>query len=163
MAWLCSFHDWVVVRCIEVPCLPFLFISLCTFRLFSGLGYCEQCFYEHRSACSFLNYGFVWIYAQECGEGNDNPLQCSCLENPRDGGAWWAAVYGVAQSWTQLKRLSSSSSSMPRSGIAGPLILFLVLWGCSVLLSTVAVPIYIPTNSVEGLLCLHTLSRISYL
>ena len=34
------------------------------------------------------------------GEGNDNPLQCSCLENPREGGAWWAAVYGVVQSWT---------------------------------------------------------------
>ena len=44
------------------------------------------------------------------GEGNGNPLQCSCLENPRDGGAWWAAVYGVAQSRTRLKRLSSSSS-----------------------------------------------------
>ena len=44
-------------------------------------------------------------------EGNGNPLQCSCLENPRDGGAWWAAIYGVAQSWTWLKRLSSSSSS----------------------------------------------------
>ena len=44
------------------------------------------------------------------GEGNGNPLQCSCLENPRDGGVWWAAVYGVAQSGTQLKRLSSSSS-----------------------------------------------------
>ena len=43
------------------------------------------------------------------GEGNGNALQCSCLENPRDGGAWWAAVYGVAQSRTQLKRLSSSS------------------------------------------------------
>ena len=42
------------------------------------------------------------------GEGNGNPLQCSCLENPRDGGAWWAAVYGVAQSQTRLKRLSSS-------------------------------------------------------
>ena len=42
------------------------------------------------------------------GEGNGNPLQCSCLENPRDGGAWWTAVYGVAQSWTWLKRLSSS-------------------------------------------------------
>ena len=41
------------------------------------------------------------------GEGNGNPLQCSCLENPRDGGAWWAAVYGVAQSQTRLKRLSS--------------------------------------------------------
>ena len=47
------------------------------------------------------------------GEGNGNPLQCSCLENPRDGEAWWAAVYGVAQSRTRLKRLSSSSSSKP--------------------------------------------------
>ena len=37
------------------------------------------------------------------GEGNGSPLQCSCLENPRDGGAWWAAIYGVAQSWTRLK------------------------------------------------------------
>ena len=45
------------------------------------------------------------------GEGNGNPLQCSCLENPRDGEAWWAVVYGVAQSRTRLKRLSSSSSS----------------------------------------------------
>ena len=45
------------------------------------------------------------------GEGNGNLLQYSCLENCRDGGAWWAAVYGVAQSRTQLKRLSSSSSS----------------------------------------------------
>ena len=43
------------------------------------------------------------------GEGNGNPLQCSCLENPRDEGAWWAAVYGVTQSWTRLKWLSSSS------------------------------------------------------
>ena len=41
------------------------------------------------------------------GEGNGNPLQCSCLENPRDGGAWWAAVCGVTQSWTRLKQLSS--------------------------------------------------------
>ena len=45
------------------------------------------------------------------GEGNGNPVQCSCLENPRDGGAWWAAVYGVAQSRTRRKRLSSSSSN----------------------------------------------------
>ena len=45
------------------------------------------------------------------GEGNGNPLQYSCLENPMDGGAWWAAVHGVAQSRTRLKQLSSSSSS----------------------------------------------------
>ena len=45
------------------------------------------------------------------GEGNGNPLQCSCLENPRDGGAWWATVSGVAQSWTRLKWLSSSMGS----------------------------------------------------
>ena len=51
-----------------------------------------------------------------CGEGNGNPLQCSCLENPRDGRAWWAAIYGVTQSRTRLKRLnSSSSSSLPVS------------------------------------------------
>ena len=48
------------------------------------------------------------------GEGNGNPLQCSCLENPRDGGAWWAAVYGVAQSRT---RLSSSSSTSSTGGL----------------------------------------------
>ena len=43
-------------------------------------------------------------------KGNGKPLQCSCLENPRDRGAWWAAVYGAAQSWTRLSQLSSSSS-----------------------------------------------------
>ena len=43
------------------------------------------------------------------GEGNGNPLKCSCLENHRDGGAWWASIYGIAQGWTRLKRLSSSS------------------------------------------------------
>ena len=48
------------------------------------------------------------------GEGNGNPLQCSCLENPRDGAAWWAAVCGVAQSRTQLKQLSSSSRKRNR-------------------------------------------------
>ena len=47
-----------------------------------------------------------------CGEGNGNPLQCSCLENPMDGGAWQAAVPGVAQSQTRLKQLSSSSSTI---------------------------------------------------
>ena len=54
---------------------------------------------------------FTFFSLSCIGEGNGNPLQCSCLKNPRDGGAWWAAVYGVAQSQTRLKRLSSSSSS----------------------------------------------------
>ena len=50
------------------------------------------------------------------GEGNGNPLQCSCLENPRDRGAWWAAIYGVAQSWTRLTWLCSSSSRLGERG-----------------------------------------------
>ena len=52
------------------------------------------------------------------GEGNGNPLQCSGLENPRDGGAWWAAIYGVAQSQTRLKQLSSSSMKYRASLVA---------------------------------------------
>ena len=57
-----------------------------------------------------LRVGHDWATSlSRIGEGNGNPLQCSCLENPRDGGAWWAAVYGVAQSQTRLKQLSSSS------------------------------------------------------
>ena len=59
-----------------------------------------------------LHFDFSLAYI---GEGNGNPIQCSCLENPRDGEAWWAAVYGVAQSRTRLKRLSSSSSSSSQS------------------------------------------------
>ena len=50
----------------------------------------------------------LWLQGLPIGEGNGNPLQYSCLENPRVGGAWWAGVYGVAQSWTRLKWLSSS-------------------------------------------------------
>ena len=87
------------------------------------------------------------------GEGNGNPLQSSCLENPRDGGAWWAAVYGVAQGWTRLKQLSSSSSSM--------VVLFLIFWGTSKLFSIVAAPVYIPTNSAQGIRFLY-ISVITY-
>ena len=58
----------------------------------------------HDWATSLSHFTFMQ-WSRKC-----NPLQCSCLENPRDGGAWWAAVYRVAQSWTRLKWLSSSSS-----------------------------------------------------
>ena len=68
------------------------------------------------------------IFRLSCiGEGNGNPLQCSCLENPRDGGAWWAAICGVAQSRPQLKWLSSSSSSSSH-------VLSALVWSGSLLL-----------------------------
>ena len=63
---------------------------------------------EESDTTERLHFQFSLSYI---GEGNGNPLQCSCLENPRDGGAWWAAISGIAQSRTRLKRLSSSSSS----------------------------------------------------
>ena len=71
---------------------------------------CSPWGHEESDTTEWLHFHF----SLSCiGEGNGNPLQCSCLENPRDGGAWWAAVYGVAQSWTWLKQLSSSSSRLP--------------------------------------------------
>ena len=67
---------------------------------------CSSWGHEESGSTERLHFSLSCI-----GEGNGNPLQCSCMENPRDGGAWWAAVYGVAQSLTRLKRLSSSSSN----------------------------------------------------
>ena len=69
---------------------------------------CSPCGRYELDATERLHFHFSLSHN---GGGNGNPLQCSCLENPRDWGAWWAAVYGVAQSRTRLKRLSSSSSS----------------------------------------------------
>ena len=63
---------------------------------------------EESDATERLHFHFS---LSRIGEGNGNPLQCSCLENPRDGGAWWSIVHGVTKSQTRLKRLSSSSSS----------------------------------------------------
>ena len=69
------------------------------------------------------NWGLHFHFSLSCiGEGNGNPLRCSCLENPRDRGAWWATIYGVAQSRTRLKWLSSSSSSIAHGT------LFSVMW-----------------------------------
>ena len=61
------------------------------------------------SACNEGDLGSILGLAGSPGGGHGKPLQYSCLENPRDREAWWAAVYGVAQGWTRLKRLSSSS------------------------------------------------------
>ena len=65
-----------------------------------------------KSRTRLSDFPLTFHFSLSCiGEGNGNPLQCSCLENPRDGGAWWAAISGVTQSRTRLPRLSSSSSS----------------------------------------------------
>ena len=68
--------------------------------ILAKINFLENTVMSEANRCKFCRFG----------EGNGNPLQCSCLENPRDRGAWWAAVYGVTQSRTQLKQLSSSSS-----------------------------------------------------
>ena len=73
-----------------------------------SLGGCSPWGCEESDMTEWLHFHFSLACI---GEGNGNPLQCSCLENSRDGGALWAAICGVAQSRTQLKRLSSSSSS----------------------------------------------------
>ena len=71
---------------------------------------CSPWGHEKSDTYEWLHFHFSLSWT---GEGNGNPLQCSCLKNPRDGGAWWAAVYGIVQSQTRLKRLSSSSSLSP--------------------------------------------------
>ena len=71
----------------------------------SLVGYSQWC---HKESDTTERPHFHFSFSS-IGEGNANPLQCSCLENPRDGGAWWAAVCGIAQSRTRLKRLSSFS------------------------------------------------------
>ena len=70
---------------------------------------CSPWGHEESDTTEWLHFHF----SLSCtGEGNGNPLQCSCLETPRDGGAWWAAIYGVTQSRTRLKQLSSSSTKV---------------------------------------------------
>ena len=74
---------------------------------YRGLVGCSLWSHEELDTTEQLHFHF----SLSCIGGNGNPLQCSRLENPRDGGAWWAAVYAVAQSWTQLKQLSSSNNN----------------------------------------------------
>ena len=79
-----------------------------------GLAYCDSWVLKESDTTERLNWTELRHYKlsrDDFGEGDGTPLQYSCLEKPMDGGAWWAAVYGVTQSQTRLKRLSSSSSS----------------------------------------------------
>ena len=138
-----------------VPHPLYPFICRWVSRLLPCSSYCKQCYNE----LGYIRLFQPWLLQGIClgvelqGHINGKPLQCSCLENPRDWGAWWAAIYGVAQSWTWLKQLSSSSSS-------SMVILFLVFNGISILSSTVAVSIYILTNRARAFPFLHTVSSI---
>ena len=106
-----------------------------------GLVGCSPWGHEESYTTARLHFHF----SLSCiGEGNGNPLQCSCLENPRDGGAWWVAVYGVAQSRTRLKRLSSSSSSMLYSRF---LLFIYFIHYCHLLVSWIASPTQWTVNS----------------
>ena len=89
------------------------------------------------------------------GEGNGNPLQCSCLENPRDSGASWAAVYGVTQSRTRLRQLSSSSSSSS-SGLINWTVFFFLLACPLGLLGTVHSSTWFPWEWVCVCVCART-------
>ena len=91
------------------------------------------------------------------GEGNGNPLQCSCLEHPRDRGAWWAAVYGVAQSRTRLKRLSSSSK--PHAPAATQTQLFLLLLFIQIL--PIPFSVTCPSRFSSSITSKSKLSRLS--
>ena len=78
------------------------------------------------SACNAGDLGSIPELGRSPGEGNGNPLQYSCLENPIDGGAWWATVHGVAQSWTQL----SDFTSLWRNVCSSPLSVFMLRCVC---------------------------------
>ena len=138
-------RDWTCVSCIagrfstiwatrEAHCLSLglLYIFIFNWRIIA-----LQCCFGFFCTTAWLSHKYMWgheeldtteklhcYFSLSCiGEGNGNPLQCSCLESPRDGGAWWAAVCGVTQSQTQLMWLSNSSSiySLPLEALSHPI------------------------------------------
>ena len=116
-------------------------------------GSCSPWGREESDTTEWLHFHF----SLSCvGEGNGNPLQHSCLENPRDEGAWWAAVYGVSQSQTQLKWLSSSSSRLvitflPRSKC-------LLIWWLQLQSAVILEPRKIKSATVSPSIC-HEVMR----
>ena len=97
--FMAHYRHWLM------PCLSYIFYipfhSVCGSAGFPGGSEVKT------SACNEGDLGSILGLGRSSGEGNGNPLQCSCLESPIDSRAWWAAIYGVAQSRTRLKRLSS--------------------------------------------------------
>ena len=107
--WFCPTTMWISHRRRQWQPTPVLLPGISHGR--RSLVGCSPWCRKESDMTEWLHFHF----SLSCiGEVNGNPLQCSCLENPRDGGAWWAAVYGVAQSQTRLKQLSSSSRKPPQ-------------------------------------------------
>ena len=112
--------QWEEFTLIKKKCLHLFKCGKTTFHLSVKASVLIQIYYKIQPDILLqVKTWLIFCYRLRlyCGEGNGNPLQCSCLENPRDGGVWWAAVYGVSQSRTQLKWLSSSSSKTLLRGI----------------------------------------------
>ena len=109
LSWInCCFLSFLIYAGLNVVREKFIYFSWTYFRL--GLYFpCSSVFKE--SAYNVGDLGSIPGSGRSPGEGNGNSVQYCCLESPMDRGAWWAAVYGVAQSRTRLKRLSSSSKS----------------------------------------------------
>ena len=145
----------------------FLYPFFCwwMFKLFPYLGYFKYCCDDHWGVYSFSNQSFLQIYAYECfpsgsdgkesacsvrdpglisglgrspGEGNSNPLQSSCLENPMDGGAWQVTDHRVTKSQTQLRAFTFFLSCLGVGLLDHMIALFLVFWGTTILFSIVA-------------------------
>ena len=95
----------------HITLYPSRYKSLCQWRGFPGGSDVKA------SACNAGDLGSVPGSGRSPGEGNGNPLQYSCLENPMDGGAWWATVHGVAKSWTRLSDFTYTF--MPMKGFSG--------------------------------------------
>ena len=99
------FYDWVIVHCRRRQWHPTPVLWPGKSHGWRSLEVCSPWGHWGSDRTEQLHFHF----SLSCiGEGNGNPLQYSCLENPRDGEAWWAAIYEVTQSWIQLKWLSNS-------------------------------------------------------
>ena len=96
------FHDEASIKIPELSCR----------RGFSGGSDGKE------STCNAGDLGLIPGWGRSPGEGNGNPLQCSCLENPMDRGDWWVTVHGVAKSWTQLSTCTGYSISTPHTSLS---------------------------------------------
>ena len=110
MALFILFYVWVIFLCWRRQWHPTPVLLPGKSHGLRSLEGCSPWGYSGSDMTERLHFHFSLLCI---GEGNGNPLQYSCLENPRDREAWWAAVYGVTQSRTRLKWLSKQASNIP--------------------------------------------------